>query len=105
VELRSTEKLPNDRRVEGPAESHVAKKQDVGYVEGPKSADQMQMDALLLEQSLPEEMLAQEELEMELAKFEKLVPVLNDPLEKERSLVNSNVPASSDLAPSGSVHI
>ena len=83
----------------------LRKKQDVGYVEGPKSADQMQMDALLLEQSLPEEMLAQEELEMELAKFEKLVPVLNVPLEKERSLVNSNVPASSDLAPSGSVHI
>ena len=96
VEPRSTEKLSIHRGDGGAVrKDHVAKKLDVGGVPTEqKSTEPMEIEFLLIEQALLEEMLAQEEMEMELEK-------INSDFEREKSRINSTISASSDVAPSG----
>jgi len=72
----------------------------LGLSEVDVKAAQEELEILMLEQSMLDELLAQEELQKELCKLNDDIECLNDIREHEKSLLNSTVPASSDLAPS-----
>ena len=102
LEPCSTEKLPHCRQ-DGMAtkSDDCVKKLEVDQVFDPE----VELQSLLLEQEMLEEMLAQEEMERELAMLTREMKTLKisseaDLVEKERSLLNSTVSASSNLAPS-----
>lgn len=72
---------------------------DVSDSDDTKHAKQ-ELEQLMLEQALLQELLDQQELEMKLSKANDAIAFLDDPVEQQKSYINSTVAASSDLAPS-----
>ena len=72
---------------------------DVSDSDDTKHAKQ-ELEQLMLEQALLQELLDQQELEMKLSKSNDAIAFLDDPVEQQKSYINSTVAASSDLAPS-----
>lgn len=99
--MESTEKLPGNPRVasnqgiEG-EKTRRALEADLN-LEADLKAAQEELELLEIEEAMIQELVAQEKMIQEM---QTLNDSISEMTEREKSLLNSNIPASSDMAPS-----
>lgn len=99
--MESTEKLPgnpraaSNHRIEGEKIRRALEEEMKLFADWKAAQDELEV--LQIEEAMMEELLAQEQMIQEMQALNNSVSEMS---EREKSLLNSNIPASSDMAPS-----